>query len=324
MSTPPGFLHARCLSGNGAAESLSWSAVQSWTPERGPLWLHLNFDDPEAAEWLTHHSGLNDIAVNGLLAQDTRPHTLTRGQNLLLILRGVNLNPGEEPDDMVSVRIWTDGQRLISTQRRNLVSTGEVLAAIDTGDGPTSIQELLLEWIDLLTWQMNDTVSNFEDLVLTLEEQVLSGETAGKRIELLRLRKQTIVLRRYLAPQREALNRLIVEQLNWIDDINRLRLREVADRLIRYIEDIDQVTDRASVAQEELMSRLSEQMNERMYVLSIVAALFLPLGFFTGLMGINVGGMPGVDSSDAFWVVVGLCVLILIALAAAFRWKRWF
>jgi zinc transporter len=102
-----------------------------------------------------------------------------------------------------------------------------------------------------------------------------------------------------------------------------MQLREVSDRLIRHIEDIDAVRERAALAQEELLSLVSEQMNQRMYVLSLVAAVFLPLGFFTGLMGINVGGMPGVEDGNAFWVVVALCVAVMLILAVAFRWKRW-
>ena len=73
-----------------------------------------------------------------------------------------------------------------------------------------------------------------------------------------------------------------------------------------------------------MASTVSEQMNARMYVLSIVAAIFLPLGFFTGLMGINVGGMPGVEDPAAFWMVVGLCVAFSVLLAAVFRWRKWF
>jgi len=83
------------------------------------------------------------------------------------------------------------------------------------------------------------------------------------------------------------------------------------------------VRERAALAQEELQGLVSEQINERMYVLSLVAAIFLPLGFFTGLMGINVGGMPGVESSDAFWVVVALCVVVMLVLAVVFRYKKW-
>ena len=170
---------------------------------------------------------------------------------------------------------------------------------------------------------MSDTVDNFEDEVARLEDIVLSGKLEGLRHEIAGLRKQAITIRRYLAPQREAFNRIYSEQIGWISELNRLRLREVADRQIRHLEDIDAVRERAAMAQEELLSRLSEQLNARSYVLTVVAAIFLPLGFFTGLMGINVGGMPGLENNHAFWVVVGICVGVTVTLAVLFRFKRW-
>lgn len=57
-----------------------------------------------------------------------------------------------------------------------------------------------------------------------------------------------------------------------------------------------------------------------MYVLSLVAAIFLPLGLLTGLLGINVGGIPGTESPWAFTVVT--CGLVALGLVAAFRRLR--
>ena len=77
------------------------------------------------------------------------------------------------------------------------------------------------------------------------------------------------------------------------------------------------------MTQEELVNRLSEQMNARMYVLSIVAAVFLPLGFLTGLLGINVGGIPGTEYK---WGFVLVCVLIGVLAALQlwfFKRKKW-
>lgn len=254
-----------------------------------------------------------------LLSEETRPRTQAQRDQLLLALRGVDLNPGSDPEDMVSIRLWADGQRVISTRRRHLLSTSDVLESLEAGDGPVDAGELIVELIDRIVMRMSDTVDNFEEKVMELEDRVLSAVPAALRYDLALLRKQTIAIRRYLAPQREALNRLVMEKLSWMAESYQLRLREISDRLIRHIEDIDAVRERAALAQEELQSRLSEQLNERMYVLSVVAAIFLPLGFFTDLMGINVGGMPGVDDQAAFWVVVGLSVFLV----AMFRWRRW-
>ncbi|MEZ5894682.1 MAG: CorA family divalent cation transporter, partial [Parvularculaceae bacterium] len=77
------------------------------------------------------------------------------------------------------------------------------------------------------------------------------------------------------------------------------------------------------VLQDQLTDLRAEEMNRNMMVLSVVAAIFLPLSFITGLFGINVGGMPGVDSAAAFWIVLGVCAAIGAALMAFFKARNW-
>lgn len=323
-AAPEGLIHALLLDGGGGARELDWPSVGDWRAEQGCLWLHFDFEQTSAQEWVHQNSGLNDIAASGLLSEETRPRAVTRGDNLLLVLRGINLNPGSEPDDMVSVRIWTDGTRVISTRRRKLQSTEDILRDLEASVGPRSAEEMLVAWTDRLVERMHGTVNGFEDQIADLEERLLTGEIEGVRPDIAQLRKQSIVIRRYLAPQREAMSRVASEPLSWIGEMNRLRLREINDRLIRHIEDIDAVRERAAMAQDELLSRVSEQMNERSYIFTVVATIFLPLGFFTGLMGINVGGMPGVEDNEAFWIVVAMCLAVVGMLALYFRFKRWF
>ncbi len=318
-----GITHAVLLDGSGGAAVLDENAVDRWNPGQGVLWVHLNFEDPGARQWIERREALNDIARSALLMEDTRPRSISRGSNLLLALRGVNLNPGQNPEDMVSIRIWTDGQQIVSTHRRRLLAEEELLDRLKAGEGPCCVADWLVDLTDRLVELMGDTVDGLEDSVVALEEGLLAGETEGLRHGLAQVRKQALGIRRFLAPQREALNRLAAEQLAWLDELNALRLREVNDRLIRHIEDIDAVGERAAVAHEELLSTLSEQLNSRTYVFTIIATLFLPLGFFTGLMGINVGGMPGVESDTAFWVVVALCLVIALGVAVFLRWRRW-
>ncbi len=95
-----------------------------------------------------------------------------------------------------------------------------------------------------------------------------------------------------------------------------MRLREISDRTTRYVEDLDSIRDRAAVTQEELNNRIAEQMNKTMYVLSLVAGIFLPLGLLTGLLGINVGGIPGTENKWAFTIFS----ILLLGIAAAQVW----
>lgn len=218
MTNPPeGLIHAKLLDGEGGARDLQWQEVAAWHADLGCLWLHFDYEHEEAQHWLKEESGLNDIAYAALTTDETRPRAINRGDNLLLALRGINLQPGSEPDDMVTVRTWTDGKKLISSRRRILQSTEDVLDDLKAGIGPRSTVDLLVAWVDRITWRMNGTVENFEDQVAALEERVLSGELEGLRSDMAQLRKQTITIRRYLAPQREAMNRLTNEPLSWVD-----------------------------------------------------------------------------------------------------------
>ncbi len=242
---------------------------------------------------------------------------------MLIALRGVNLNPGADPEDMVSVRIWIDETRILTTRRRELLSINDIISQLETGEGPASSADFVTLLADRLVWRMTDTIEGMEDKAAELEENMLEGGQTSLRFELASLRRQAITLRRYLSPQREALGRLVTEKVEWIDDAHRMRIREITDRLIRDMEDLDAVRERAAVSQEELLSRLSEQLNQRMYVLSIVAAIFLPLGFLTGLLGINVGGMPGAENPQAFWIFSALLLVAVVMQLLVFRWKKW-
>lgn len=102
-------------------------------------------------------------------------------------------------------------------------------------------------------------------------------------------------------------------------------MHEIYSTLQRVIEDLDAIRDRAIVTHEELASRQTEQLNQRLYLLSLITSIFLPLGFLTGLLGVNIGGIPGVNDPKAFaYFCLGLggLLLIQILLLYRFRWLR--
>ena len=144
--------------------------MAGWKPDEGCLWLHLDFTDLDVQRWIREASGLNDIVCDGLLAEETRPRAINRGDNLLVALRGINHQPGSEPDDMISLRLWTDGTRIISTRCRPMSATEDVREQLQAGDGPESALSLLVEWIDRLVWSMTDTIGSFEDELAKLTD----------------------------------------------------------------------------------------------------------------------------------------------------------
>ena len=323
-STDDGLIGAYIFDGKGGASQVDWSAIHNWQPEQGVLWVHLDYSTTTSKQWLEIDAGLDDVVRKALQDEETRPRSLVIKDTLLLTLRGVNPNPEADPEDMVAMRIWTDGQRIISTRRRRLLTASHIGKQLVAGEGPANAGEFIVMVTEHLTAHIAGVIEAVDDKVDMLEEQVLTAQSYYLRGEIAGVRREAIGLRRYLSAQRDALSRLYTERIPWLSDIDRVYLREATDRTLRYIEDLDSARDRASVTHEELMSRLSEQTDRRMYVLSVVAALFLPLGFLTGLLGINVGGVPGAEDKQAFIVFVVLLVIIVLLQFILFKWKRWF
>lgn len=221
------------------------------------------------------------------------------------------------------MRLWSDGKRIITTRRRRLQAASELSQAIENGVGPANAGEFVESLTDRMVERMNDVVDGISDEVDDLEESVLTMESYELRPKIAELRRHAIGLRRYLAPQREAVSRLFSEKVEWLSDMDRLRLRESADRTTRFVEDLDLMRERAVVVQEELSSRLSEKMDRTMYVLSMVAAIFLPLGFLTGLLSVNVGGIPGVEYKGSFAIFSLILVLLVVLQIWLFKLKKW-
>lgn len=316
-------IYAFLLDCQGGSREMSPDEIASWTPEQGLLWLHFDYSKPGTKEWLEQQDYLDDIAIAALTAEDTRPRATTHNGGLLVALRGVNMNPESDPEDMVSIRLWLDPHRVISSRKRKLLSVDDILAALKEGEGPESAAGFLAMLCDRLVWRMAYAIDNAEDRVDELEESVLTMARSKLRRDLSELRRQAISLRRYLAPQREALSWLQSLRLSWFEESGKIDIRESANRLSQYIETLDSIRERAGVTQEELVNQISEESNARMYLLSLVSAVFLPLGFATGLLGVNVGGVPGVDNSDSFMIFVGVLVVIAAGIMVYFRYKRW-
>jgi zinc transporter len=275
------------------------------------IWAHLQRNSESAQRWLAKERGIPPLVRQALTAEETRPRCTPLEGGLLLILRGVNLNPEADPEDMVSIRIWTDGKRILTVWLRRLLAVGDIDELLEQGRGPKNVGAFLALLSDRLVARMEPVIAEIDDRIDALEDEVLEHHEPEMRGRLAAVRRQAIVLRRYFAPQREALQRLAtdVDAAPWLESRDRHLLRETADRITRYVEDLDAGRERASVVHDQLANHLSDELNRGMYVLSVIAAVFLPLGFLTGLLGINVGGLPGVDDPWAFAVV---CVLLAV------------
>lgn len=285
-------------------------------------WTHYRIDDEGHTHLLINDRRLAERIAEAMTTENARPRATLFEDGLLVVLRGINCNTGSVPEDMVSMRAWVDGERVVTVSPRRVFAVEDVHQELRRGDGPTTAIEVFTRIATALVERMRPVVDGLEEAVDALHEGMLNNGPEEIQRPLSDLRHMTARLRRHMAPQRDALRQLLKMKSDFLSADDLAELSNAADNQSRYVEDADSVRERATVLQDELNNTVANEMNRNMYLMSIIAAVFLPLGLLTGLLGINVGGMPGTNSPIAFWSVCGLMGLIALAEVWYFRRRR--
>lgn len=286
----------------------------------GYTWIHFDATDLEFEKWLTHQ--LPATIVGALIQPETRPRCDRIEDGIILNLRGVNLNPGADADDMVSVRLWVTEGLIISARVRKIWAVDAIRQQMVSGIAPATVSAFLAELTFGLMKRIEQVSLALVEDTDALEEDAFQASTTLVSV-LAGLRHSVIKLRRFVRPQSQAISELSSGRAWQLDPHYAGLLQEAANQSIRTMEELDSTSDRLQAIQDQLDVLHASALGRNSYVLSIVAAIFLPLGFLTGLFGINVGGMPGVEAAYGFWVVAVGSVLIGLVLFFAFRYLKW-
>ena len=310
---------------DGVARRLNWDDIVSGPAARPGVrrWLHLNRLSPAVRAWLTDVSGIDGVIDAALLQEDTRPRCLAHEGGLLINLRGVNMNEGSEPEDMIAIRIWMSEDVVVSLRAFHILAAQDLRDQIMGGDVPASSGDIITYLAARLTDRIEPVISDLDSQADDFEDKLLEARESLPKSALSSFRRKVLTLRRYIIPQRDALAQMVREGAHIFSADQTLQLREVADRVTRIGEELDTIRDRSTVLQEQIIEERAERMNQRLFVLSIISAVFLPLGFVTGLFGVNVGGMPGTGSPVAFTLLCLGMVALSGGLIVLFRRMRW-
>lgn len=318
-----GLISGYHFDGKGGVRPLSAGEAVEWNGKDGFIWLHLNRDLQDTQKYLRECSDLDDLVVDAMLEQETRPRLTEMEKGTLIFLRSVNLNPGAQPEDMVSVRIWVEEHRVISVRIRKVLSFEEVRNRLIPGKAPKTVSELMSMLTRAIFSRMEPVILSLEEELDILEEALLDRPVKEIQPKLTDLRNRAMVLRRYLLPQRDVMMQLTTGQIRWVSKNARAVFLELLELVTRIIEHLDTVRERAGLLHEEIKNTLSESINRNMLLLSLVAAIFLPLNFITSLLGINVGGIPGAENASAFWIVLGTLLSVMVIEIILFKVKKW-
>ncbi len=309
----------------GSGKHVAASDLQNELRSDSPNWVHLDRNHPDTRAWLDQAIAfLDPVIIDALLEEETRPRIVVIGDGAIIILRAINHNPGSEPEDMLSFRLWIDSKRIISLQGRTIRAMEDLVRVLKGKTCPRNSGEFLSVMLETLLDPMQPVLNEIEDDIDATEEKLMISPSHSLSKELTEIRRSAILLRRYIAPQREVFGQILASNLSWLSPHDHRHLQESQHNVIRYIEDLDLIRERAQVVKDELQSAFAAKLSRNTFLFSVMTAIFLPLTFVTGLLGINVGGIPGASHGNAFWTITLILVAIMAIEIAVFRWLKWF
>ncbi|KIN65460.1 Magnesium transporter, CorA family protein [Sulfitobacter noctilucae] len=283
-------------------------------------WWHYDMTDPDFADWVHQH--LPSIPAGALLQSETRPRCDRFNDGLILNLRGINMNTGSQADEMISLRMWAADDVIITVRRRKVFAIDLIRQRCGADRAPLTTAAFLETLIAGLTDRVETHIDTIEKLTDHYETDLEDLTTPPPR-DLPETRRSIIRLRRYLEPQRTALAKLAAVDIPILPEPNALQLRELANRSTIAVEELDELRDRLISVQDEHDTNVAQRQARHSYVLSVAAAIFLPLSFITGLFGVNLNGMIGAESPYAFAVLCLSMVALAVGMVAVLRWVRW-
>lgn len=311
----PDAVFAWRLNGDGSARELAQDDVIDAVH---PCWLHLDYTQPESADWLASTPLIPSGARDALAGESNHPRVSRQGEGTLITLRCINASTNERPENLVALRLYIDAHLIVTTRRRKVLALDDVINDLNEGSGPKTSGSWLVEVCDALTDRASEFIEGLHDKIMDLEDDLLDQQVPP-RGALALIRKQLIVMRRYMAPQRDVYARLASERLGWMDEDERRRMQDIADRLGRGLDEIDACIARTGVMADEIAQITQESLARRSYMMSVMAMVFLPSTLLTGLFGVNLGGIPGSVWHYGFGV---FCIVLVALMVGVIWWLR--
>ena len=168
---------------------------------------------------------------------------------------------------------------------------------------------------------MQDLIGELSEIVDDEEDKIDADERyTPEHGSILQIRRRAAALRRFLAPQRDIFGQLTRTKLPWFSPDDADYWNELNNSLTRYLEELELTRERVGLVLEAEDRRLNVRMSRIMYRFGVLTGIFLPITFITGLLGINVGGVP--FSNDPYGFAVTCLLMLVIGVGQWWFYRR--
>ncbi len=336
--TPPGTLTQYDVSGETRIRLIEYSEasfteIQSPTLEHYKEALTNELNDwlditgaysPELLSNVGEIFGLHPLALEDVLNSGQRPKVDFHEKHVFIVLSLPYLQNNSIKLEQVSLFI---GEHYVISF---CSGSGEVLEPIRQRLRQhigrlrnRSIGYLVYTLVDVVIDSAFPLLEGVGEQIEALEDQILSCANQKDLNTLHDLKRELLLLRRNLWPQREVISRLLQHDGELINESLRPYFSDCYDHAVQIIDLIETYREMLGGMLDVYLSSLSNRMNDIMRILTIISTIFIPLTFLVGVYGMNFTNMPELHWHYGYFLLWGVMLSIAIGLLVLFRWKKW-
>lgn len=308
---------------DGTSEPLDVASIQRLMESGTRFWADIEGVDDEVLALLSDTFHFHPLAIEDAEHFGQRPKIDTYDDFALLVVYGATADAR-----LVEVHCFYTDTFLVTVHHQScpdFSALAERLGRRPVGAG--SHVMLLYRVVDTLVDGYFPVLSDLDDRIDELEDEILERPTEEQLGQLFDMKRSLISLRKVVTPQRDMFASVIGsgDSLPGMTPDAERYFRDLYDHLIRISDLVDSYRDLMSGALDTHLSTVSNRLNVVMKQLTIIATIFLPLSFLTGFFGQNFGWMVDRITSMAVFMGagIGLQVLVVVALLALFRKRGW-
>lgn len=294
---------------------------------KGLLWVDLEDPTPQEISILSDVFAFHPLAIEDCLSpQLQHPKIDDYGEYLFLIFHAVLPDFPLDITDTVELNIFVGGNFLVTFHRLPLKSLAGAWERAERDERilGKGAHFLLHAILDALVDDYLPILDHMDELIDGIEAEVFKNPTQATLSRIFTAKRDTLYLRRVLAPQREVLLRLSRGEFPLIKEQAAIYFRDVYDHLTRIMDANDALRDLVNGALDTYLSVFSNRMNEIMKTLTIVATIILPLSLVAGIYGMNFAFMPELNWQYGYFFALGVMLVIGLGMLFYFRRRGWF
>jgi len=300
--------------------------IQTELAEDGVVWIDVKgLGDESMIRAIGKLFSIHMLALEDVVNVPQRPKTESFDTHQLYISRMVRVDDRHDLE-IEQVSIFFGKNYVLTFQERHGDVLDPIRRRIRSNKGlvrKSGPDYLAYAIIDTIIDGYYPVLEQYGEYLEVLESRVVANATPAMLDRINRVKRNLLVLRRGIWPQRDAINVMIRDDCPFVSDGVKVFLRDCYDHCVQVADVLETFRETAGALLSTYLSAIGNKQNEVMRILTIVSSIFIPLTFMAGIYGMNFEQMPELKQGMAYPTLLFVMCSTAVGMLIYFKRLGW-